>query len=262
MGITEPILYGINLPKKYPLIAAMIGGGFGGLYAGLTHTHRFATGSSGLPAVLLYIGDNTMKYLVNILIAMGIGVVITAVLTYILSLKYEKNVSEPEQEAVPETVMAPEMKSEVVLAPLAGTVQAISEAKDEVFSSEALGKGAVIFPENGELVSPVNGKIETLFPTLHAIGITSEAGSEILIHIGIDTVKLNGEGFKAYVQAGDTVTAGQKLISFDKEAIEAKGFDVETMIVVTNSPDYAEISLLKNGKTSCCDEILELTVNQ
>jgi PTS system beta-glucosides-specific IIC component len=262
MGITEPILYGINLPKKYPLIAAMIGGGFGGLYAGLTHTHRFATGSSGLPAVLLYIGDNTMKYLVNILIAMGIGVVITAVLTYILSLKYEKNVSEPEQEAVPETVMAPEMKSEVVLAPLAGTVQAISEAKDEVFSSEALGKGAVIFPENGELVSPVNGKIETLFPTLHAIGITSEAGSEILIHIGIDTVKLNGEGFKAYVQAGDTVTAGQKLISFDKDAIEAKGYDVETMIVVTNSPDYAEISLLKNGKTSCCDEILELTVNQ
>jgi PTS system beta-glucosides-specific IIC component len=262
MGITEPILYGINLPKKYPLIAAMIGGGFGGLYAGLTHTHRFATGSSGLPAVLLYIGDNTMKYLVNILIAMGIGVVITAVLTYILSLKYEKNVSEPEQEAVPETVMAPEMKSEVVLAPLAGTVQAISEAKDEVFSSEALGKGAVIFPENGELVSPVNGKIETLFPTLHAIGITSEAGSEILIHIGIDTVKLNGEGFKAYVQAGDTVTAGQMLISFDKDAIEAKGYDVETMIVVTNSPDYAEISLLKDGKTSCCDEILELTVNQ
>ena len=90
MGITEPVLYGINLPKKYPLIAAMIGGGCGGLYAGLTHTHRFATGSSGLPAVLLYIGDNTMQYFYNIIIALVITTVVTAAVTFLLSLKYEK----------------------------------------------------------------------------------------------------------------------------------------------------------------------------
>lgn len=235
MGITEPILYGTNLPKKYPLVSAMIGGGFGGLYAGLTHTHRFATGSSGLPAVLLYIGDNTMAYFVNIIIAIIISISITGILTFILSLKYEKD------DLVQSDTVS---DKEFIAIPLKGEVKAVNEAKDEAFSSEALGKGAVIIPSEGKLYSPVDGIVETVFPTKHAIGLKSDGGAEILIHIGVDTVKLEGRYFESHIEAGDRVRKGDLLVSFDKNKIESEGYDTQTMIVVTNSDNYRSVSLL------------------
>lgn len=183
MGITEPILYGVNLPKKYPLIAAMIGGGFGGLYAGLTHTHRFATGSSGLPAVLLYIGDDTMSYFINIIIALIISIAVTAVLTFILSLKFEKK--DPTDREDKQT-----LKEEVIMAPVDGEVLPLAKADDEVFASRALGEGVVIEPSSGSVVAPFDGKVVTLFPTKHAIGLVSPNGAEVLIHIGVNTVEL------------------------------------------------------------------------
>ncbi len=184
MGITEPLLYGVNLPKKYPLVASMIGGACGGLYAGLTHTHRFATGSSGLPAVLLYIGDNTMTFFYNIIIAIVISCVVSAALTYIFSLHAEKG-----QEAKTIEAIQTHTKPGVAAAPLAGLVKPLSQAKDEAFASEALGKGLVIEPESGDVFSPVDGMVSALFPSKHAIGITAEDGMEILIHIGINTVE-------------------------------------------------------------------------
>lgn len=235
MGITEPILYGTNLPKKYPLVSAMIGGGFGGLYAGLTHTHRFATGSSGLPAVLLYIGDNTMAYFINIIIAIIISISITGILTFILSLKYEKD------DLVQSDTVS---DKEFIAIPLKGEVKAVNEAKDEAFSSEALGKGAVIIPSEGKLYSPVDGIVETVFPTKHAIGLKSDGGAEILIHIGVDTVKLEGRYFESHIEAGDRVRKGDLLVSFDKYKIESEGYDTQTMIVVTNSDNYRSVSLL------------------
>ena len=235
MGITEPILYGTNLPKKYPLVSAMIGGGFGGLYAGLTHTHRFATGSSGLPAVLLYIGDNTMAYFINIIIAIIISISITGILTFILSLKYEKD------DLVQSDTVS---DNEFIAIPLKGEVKAVNEAKDEAFSSEALGKGAVIIPSEGKLYSPVDGIVETVFPTKHAIGLKSDGGAEILIHIGVDTVKLEGRYFESHIEAGDRVRKGDLLVSFDKNKIESEGYDTQTMIVVTNSDNYRNVSLL------------------
>ena len=235
MGITEPILYGTNLPKKYPLVSAMIGGGFGGLYAGLTHAHRFATGSSGLPAVLLYIGDNTMAYFINIIIAIIISISITGILTFILSLKYEKD------DLVQSDTVS---DNEFIAIPLKGEVKAVNEAKDEAFSSEALGKGAVIIPSEGKLYSPVDGIVETVFPTKHAIGLKSDGGAEILIHIGVDTVKLEGRYFESHIEAGDRVRKGDLLVSFDKNKIESEGYDTQTMIVVTNSDNYRSVSLL------------------
>ena len=235
MGITEPILYGTNLPKKYPLVSAMIGGGFGGLYAGLTHTHRFATGSSGIPAVLLYIGDNTMAYFINIIIAIIISISITGILTFILSLKYEKD------DLVQSDTVS---DNEFIAIPLKGEVKAVNEAKDEAFSSEALGKGAVIIPSEGKLYSPVDGIVETVFPTKHAIGLKSDGGAEILIHIGVDTVKLEGRYFESHIEAGDRVRKGDLLVSFDKNKIESEGYDTQTMIVVTNSDNYRSVSLL------------------
>lgn len=242
MGITEPALYGINLPKRYPLIAAMIGGAFGGLYAGLTHTHRFATGSSGLPAVLLYIGDNTLRYLINILIAMVIGVVITAVLTYLLSLKYETNDKKKVQLATEPQVVYAKISS-----PVKGELLPLSQSDDEAFASQAMGKGFVVKPSEGKVYAPVDGKVVSLFSTKHAIGILGDNGAEILIHIGIDTVDLKGKYFTAHVKQGQKVTKGQLLIEFDRSKITASGYNDEVMVIITNTNSYQNVELLDSA---------------
>lgn len=242
MGITEPALYGINLPKRYPLIAAMIGGAFGGLYAGLTHTHRFATGSSGLPAVLLYIGDNTLRYLINILIAMVIGVVITAVLTYLLSLKYETNDKKKVQLATEPQVVYAEISS-----PVKGELLPLSQSDDEAFASQAMGKGFVVKPSEGKVYAPVDGKVVSLFSTKHAIGILGDNGAEILIHIGIDTVDLKGKYFTAHVKQGQKVTKGQLLIEFNRSKITASGYNDEVMVIITNTNSYQNVELLDSA---------------
>lgn len=251
MGITEPILYGVNLPKKYPLIAAMIGGGFGGLYAGLTHTHRFATGSSGLPAVLLYIGDDTMSYFINIIIALIISIAVTAVLTFILSLKFEKK--DPTDREDKQT-----LKEEVIMAPVDGEVLPLAKADDEVFASKALGEGVVIEPSSGSVVAPFDGKVVTLFPTKHAIGLVSPNGAEVLIHIGVNTVELNGKYFESFVKQGDEVKAGQPMVTFDPQSIKKAGYSAQVMVLVTNTAAYQNVSVLHEGNTRSKDQLLKL----
>ncbi|WP_201307973.1 beta-glucoside-specific PTS transporter subunit IIABC [Companilactobacillus farciminis] len=250
MGITEPILYGVSLPKKYPLVATTIGGGFGGLYAGLTHTHRFATGSSGLPAILLYIGNNTVSFLINIVIAIIISVVITGILTYILSFKFEKDVDSKEI-----TTGAITIKS-----PVKGEVLPLSEAKDDVFSSGALGKGVVIHPSEGKIYAPVSGTVSTLFPTKHAIGIISDSGVEVLIHIGIDTVDLNGKFYESFVKQGDYVTTGDLLIKCDLDGIKNAGYFTDTMVIITNTDKYSDIKVDESKSIDLTNNVLEITV--
>lgn len=254
MGITEPLLYGVNLPKRYPLIASMIGGGLGGLYAGLTHAHRFATGSSGLPAVLLYIGDNTMTYFYNIIIAIVISIISTAIITFVLAKHFEKEETTDNLD----TTQAPVITDQEVMSPLTGEVLPIEKAEDEVFASKVMGDGVVILPETTDIYAPFDGTIATLFPTKHAIGLVSDKGAEILIHIGINTVDLNGEGFKAFVKQGDSVTKGDKLISFDKVAIENAGYSSQTMVIITNGSNYNQIIKHDNQFSQTGDLILEL----
>ena len=253
MGITEPLLYGVNLPKRYPLIASMIGGGLGGLYAGLTHTHRFATGSSGLPAILLYIGDNTMTFFYNIIIALIITIVSTAIITFILARHFEKDTKLPT-----ETNPLPAMTGQEIFAPLSGEILPIEKADDEVFASKLMGNGVVILPESTDVLAPFDGTIATLFPTRHAIGLISDNGAELLIHIGINTVDLAGKGFESFVKQGDHVTKGQKLVSFNKQTIEDAGFSSQTMVIITNSNDYSEISSQENQFSQAGDLIIEL----
>ena len=254
MGITEPLLYGVNLPKRYPLIASMIGGGLGGLYAGLTHAHRFATGSSGLPAVLLYIGDNTMTYFYNIIIAIVISIISTAIITFVLAKHFEKEETTDNLD----TTQAPVITGQEVMSPLTGEVLPIEKAEDEVFASKVMGDGVVILPETTDVYAPFDGTIATLFPTKHAIGLVSDKGAEILIHIGINTVDLNGEGFKIFVKQGDSVTKGDKLISFDKVAIENAGYSSQTMVIITNGSNYNQIIKHDNQFSQTGDLILEL----
>ncbi|WP_265456837.1 beta-glucoside-specific PTS transporter subunit IIABC [Enterococcus sp. HY326] len=252
MGITEPTLYGVNLPKKYPLVAAMIGGGLGGLYAGLTNTHRFATGSSGLPAVLLYIGDNTMTFFWNIIIALIISAAVTAVLTYVLSFKFEDTTIPEVKEIILEDIS--------LVSPLKGKIIPLSEVKDQVFASEALGKGFAVEPSVGEVLAPFDGKVVTIFPTKHAIGLESDTGVEVLIHVGLDTVELNGQFFETFVEDGQRVTKGQLLSTFDIEKITAAGYSTQVPVVVTNTPQYSIIEPLVAGPTTCNENVLAIKV--
>lgn len=246
MGITEPILYGVNLPKKYPLVAAMIGGGCGGLYAGLTHTHRFATGSSGIPAVLLYIGDETMTYFINIIIALIISCVVTAVVTLILSAKFEK---QPQQSA--EIPAEPKEKVTaapgVVYCPVQGEVVEMNQIPDETFSAGILGQGVGIRPAQETVVAPFDGVVSSVADSRHAVGITSPDGMELLIHVGVDTVDMNGQGFQTYVKEGDSVVLGQKLLTFDKAAIAKAGHPDMVVVLLTNSEDYQQMNTEHTG---------------
>ncbi|MDA7027635.1 beta-glucoside-specific PTS transporter subunit IIABC [Bacillus sp. CLL-7-23] len=233
MGITEPALYGVTLPKKYPLIASMIGGASGGLYAGLMGVSRYATGASGIPAIPLYIGENIWN-LYNILIALVITAIVTVVVTYFLSLKYEKDTSEQKGNIK-------EIKDSVVANPIKGQIVPLSDVKDEAFASETMGKGVAIEPSEGKVIAPFNGKVILLFPTKHAIGLLSDDGVEILIHVGLNTVELNGECFEAHVEQGQRITRGQILLTFDLEKIKQAGYVTQTPIIVTNSHNYSNV---------------------
>lgn len=265
MGITEPALYGVNLPKKYPLVSAMIGGGCGGLYAGLTQTHRFATGSSGLPAVLLYIGDNSMTCFYNILIALVISAVVTAVLTYVLSLKFETIPAEPEQTEtqVPD---APEKVTDVqengkdkgsIYSPMKGKVIPLEEIGDGVFSAGVLGQGCGIRPEEGKVYAPFDGEVILVADTKHAIGIRSKDGIETMIHVGLETVELKGDGFDPVVEVGSQVEKGQLLMNFDLQKIGEK-YPTVTAFLITNSYDYPTFSLKKQGESQVGEWIIQV----
>lgn len=267
MGITEPILYGTNLPKKYPLVAAMIGGACGGLYAGLTQTHRFATGSGGLPAVLLYIGDGTMQHLINIIIAMVIAAGISAALTFVLYGHFEKD-GEPaakkdelsEPAAPTEPAPAPVLASGTLVAPIAGEVLPMESCSDPIFAGKGMGDGCVVVPADGSLVSPCDGTVSLVADTGHAVGLVSDQGAEILIHIGIDTVNLAGKPFMAHLAPGERVRAGQPLMDVDLAQIKAAGLSTETMVIVTNMPDFSAVTTTAVGTVSAGDELLDLTV--
>ncbi|MBM6614874.1 PTS glucose transporter subunit IIA [Desemzia sp. RIT804] len=254
MGITEPTLYGVNLPKKYPLVAAMIGGASGGLYAGLTNTHRFATGSSGLPAVLLYIGDDTMRFFWNIIIALIISAAVTAVLTYVLSFRFEK-----EEEGIPE-IKQIILEDTRMNSPIKGAVIPLSQVEDEAFASEALGKGFAIVPSEGKVFAPFDGKVVAVFPTKHGIGLVSNTGVEVLIHVGLNTVELNGEYFDALVEANQEVTKGQLLLTFDIEKIQEAGYSTQIPVVVTNTPQYSEVKTIVPNNDDLAGDVLVIKV--
>ncbi|MGM7719815.1 beta-glucoside-specific PTS transporter subunit IIABC [Metabacillus sp. Hm71] len=243
MGITEPALYGVNLPKKYPLYAAMIGGASGGLYAGLMGVSRYATGASGIPAIPLYVGENIWN-LYNILIASVITAVVTAVVTYFLSLKFEKET--PRQIENSQEIKTITIDSTTITNPIKGQVISLKDVKDDAFASEIMGKGIAIEPSEGKVIAPFNGEIVSLFPTKHAIGLLSDDGVEILIHVGLNTVELNGKYFESYVEQGQRVTKGQTLLTFELEKIKQEGYVTQTPIIVTNTHNYSDV-LVKNS---------------
>lgn len=237
MGITEPALYGVTLKYKKPLYAAMIGGGCAGLYAGITGIHTFSSTTAGLLALPVYIGGDSVMNLVNACITIVISMVVTAIATLVLGFKDPVDAPKSSNSEV-----QPLVKQKIVVgAPMTGKTVALSQVKDEGFSQGVLGKGIAILPTEGKVYAPVNGTVATIFDTKHAMGLISEEGVELLIHVGIDTVELGGKYFTAKVNQGDKVKKGQVLLEFDLEGIKKAGYDVTTPIIISNSDDYLDI---------------------
>lgn len=254
LGISEPALFGVTLKVKNVLPCVMIGGGIGGFYAGITGVKCFSFCSAGLFALPAFVGSDGWANLVNAVIAMIIGFTVTFVLVYFRRLSGDTEESNPaEKSSIGENsdigeISSIEEKEVTVYAPITGEVRPLAECPDEVFSSEALGKGVFIEPTEGKVYAPCDGEISTLFETKHAIGITGTAGEEILIHVGMDTVNLGGEGFTAHINTGDKVKRGQLLLEFDMDFIRSKGLATATPVVVTNHDEFGEMKSVYGRK--------------
>ena len=247
LGVTEPALFGVNVKYIYPFVAGMIGSSIAGLLSVTFNVTAASIGIGGLPGIL----SIQPKYMIPFAAIMLVAIIVPMVLTFFfrkagLFTKTEDDTELKEEFAAQEeaefashtatpTVLA---ESAEVVSPLAGQVKPLSQATDPVFSSGVMGQGVVIEPSQGELVSPVNGTVTVLFPTKHAVGIVSEEGIEMLMHIGMDTVSLDGKGFVAHVEQGDKVVVGQQLISFDMDVIKKAGLVTETPVIITNQDDF------------------------
>ena len=242
-GITEPTVYGVTLPLKKPFIAACISGAIGGAIVGFSQVKNYTFGLVSLLSLPSFIPHDTQDMSGLIAAAIGTAVAFGAafVLTFVLRFEDQPNPADTDTEK--SKVPAPSITNErvVLSSPLAGRVVPLNEVKDQVFSSGAMGKGIAIDPANGTLVAPADGTITTLFPTGHAIGLTTTDGVEILMHIGMDTVELEGKGFEIFVKQEDQVKKGDLLVKFDLSLIKEAGYSTVTPIVVTNTPNYLDV---------------------
>ena len=254
LGVTEPALFGVNVKYVYPFVAGMIGSSIAGLLSVTFNITANAIGIGGLPGIL----SIQAKYMIPFAGVMLVAILVPMFLTFFFHKTgfLTKTEEDPElqaefaaqeeaefagpskAESSPEVKAADSSAPVTITSPLAGEVKELSQATDPVFAQGLMGRGVVIVPSQGELVSPVNGRVTVFFPTKHAIGILSDEGVEILMHIGMDTVNLEGKGFEGYVSQGDKVKVGDKLISFDIDMIKKAGYVTETPVIITNSDKY------------------------
>jgi len=254
LGVTEPALFGVNVKYVYPFVAGMIGSSIAGLLSVTFNITANAIGIGGLPGIL----SIQAKYMIPFAGVMLVAILVPMFLTFFFHKTgfLTKTEEDPElqaefaaqeeaefagpskAESSPEVQAADSLTPVTITSPLAGEVKELSQATDPVFAQGLMGRGVVIVPSQGELVSPVNGRVTVFFPTKHAIGILSDEGVEILMHIGMDTVNLEGKCFEGYVSQGDKVKVGDKLISFDIDMIKKAGYVTETPVIVTNSDKY------------------------
>lgn len=275
-GVTEPAIYGVTLPRKKPFVLSCIAAGIGGGLIGFFGTKMYMMGGMGVFVILAAIGPKTGvdMSVYGLMIAMAVSFVLGFILQMVLGKKsvdqaYDEKQAKTVQEvanqadtiakAAPSLASTSDLNvSTELVSPLAGELLPLSEVKDEVFSSGAMGEGVAVEPSEGVLHAPADGKVVMTFPTGHAIGMKTSDGAEILMHIGMDTVNLQGHGFETLVAKGDEVKAGDELVKFDIDAIHAKGYVVTTPIVVTNSKDYEKITVVSQGKVKVGQEILDL----
>lgn len=251
MGITEPAIFGVNVRFMRPFIAGMIGGACGGALASIMNVYATANGVTGIFGLLI-----TTDTFVGYLLTMAVSFAVAFTASWFMGIKEEEAADTDLQENSAEEPSA--VSDNEICSPLAGTVIALKDVPDPTFAEGILGLGAAVEPSEGKVIAPADGNVGTLFDTHHAIGLTLDNGAELLIHIGINTVELNGEGFTAHVSEGDRVSRGQTLITFDKAFVASKGYQTITPVIVTNPYDYSEVRCAADGNIRTADVLLEL----
>ena len=275
MGITEPAIFGVNLRFFKPFIAGCIGGGCGALYASIVHLGAKGTGVTGIFGILLCL-DTPVQYLIEMLISVGVAFVISFILykdqapqaaaaeagnAPAAVTDNSGDISEGTDGAAAneDTKEKEAVKEEVLGSPVNGKVVPLSEVSDQTFASEMLGTTVAIEPSDGKIVAPCDGEVINIFETGHAVCLTTQAGGELLIHVGVDTVKLEGKGFTKKVSDGAKVHAGDVLIEADLETIKEAGYPATTMFILTNADDFAKVEKAEPGAVSAGGRIMEIT---
>ena len=271
MGITEPAIFGVNLRFGKPFIMGCIGGACGALFASITSLGATGTGVTGIFGILLCL-NNPVSYILMFAIAFGVAFILTWMFGYkdeiqetakaeVPEVKTEEIAETKETQSAAEqkeTVQQNETKAQILYSPLEGTAIPLSQVKDDTFASEVLGKGMAVVPVKGEVKAPCDATVSMVFDTKHAIGLATDDGLELLIHVGLNTVELEGKFYTVHINDGDEVKKGQTLITFDLEEIKAAGYDVTTPVIVTNSDDFSEVKQLKEGTVDNQAEVLEV----
>ena len=265
LGITEPVIFGVNLRFRKPFVLSLLAGALGGALSALLGLAGTSNGITIIPGSMLYVGNGQLpQYLFMVAVSFALGFTFTYLFGYDDSMldtpvEAEEPSSQETQEEEPVEV-ATERADEKLRSPIVGEVVALSEVNDPVFSSGVMGQGIAVKPSKGVVYAPADAEIAIAFPTGHAYGLKTDNGAEILIHVGIDTVSLNGEGFEARVSQGDRVRAGDIIGTFDSEVIAANGLDDTTMVIITNTMDYAEVTPIATGSVTNKTRVLELHV--
>ena len=273
-GVTEPAIYGITLPLKTPFIISCIAGGIGGGFYGAFNFRKFSMGGMGIfefPAMVE--PDGGFGNLIVAFAGVGITMVIAFVATMIFFHDKEEDKAALEtstgnlettnkefnsSEQITKTKETAMLDRISIVSPLKGKVIKLEKMQDDAFASGILGKGVAIVPEEGAVYAPVDGEISALFPTLHAIGIKADSAAEVLIHVGLNTVQLNGKGFDAKIKQGDRIKTGQLLLTFDKEMIEKEGYCMETPVIISNTDAFLDVIDTKEEKVKAGDPLLTI----
>ena len=266
MGITEPAIFGVNLRFFKPFIAGCIGGGCGALYASLVHLGAKGTGVTGIFGILLCL-NQPLQYLIEMVIAVGVAFVISFLIYKDAEPKAAtadaaetaavENMETTDAVATADTTA--ETAEETLTSPVNGTQIPLSEVADETFASEMLGTTVAVEPADGKIVAPCDGEVSNIFETGHAVCITTESGGELLIHIGIDTVKMDGKGFTKKVSDGDKVHAGDILVEADLEEIKNAGYQTTTMMILTNTDEFGNVTKAEPAEVKTTSKVMTLT---
>lgn len=256
-GITEPAIYGVNLRLKKPMICGCIAGAVGGAIGGAFHAVSWSYNMPGIATLPAYFKSGHLTPFIGLVISIVVAFVLGAVLTYIVGFEDEAEDETKEIETSNETTETNGEDTSEFVAPVTGNVIPVNQVKDEAFASEAMGKGVGIEPENGKVYAPFDGNVDAVFPTGHLVGLSDGNGAEVLIHIGVDTVKLEGKGFTTYVAQGDKVKKGDLLVEFDVELLKKEGYDTTVMFITTDTSKDVQVL---SGRKEAVKNIAFLTV--
>ncbi|WP_247931990.1 sucrose-specific PTS transporter subunit IIBC [Streptococcus mitis] len=261
LGITEPAIFGVNLRFRKPFFLSLIAGAIGGGLASILGLAGTGNGITIIPGTMLYIGNGQLaQYLLMVAVSFALGFALTYMFGYEDEVEATPSAKQAEVAEEKEEVAPATLQNETLVTPIVGEVVALADVNDPVFSSGAMGQGIAVKPSQGVVYAPADAEVSIAFPTGHAFGLKTADGAEVLIHVGIDTVTMNGEGFEAKVAQGDKVKAGDVLGTFDSNKIAAAGLDDTTMVIVTNTADYASVAPVATGSVAKGDAVIEVKI--